>query len=151
MKLFGWESRSIPQKQMVEQSFEADAQRKQLALKTSNQQRSEITIQYFPKDVDRDIVEAALRELGFRLFVGVTQVENVPTNAIWFGANVKIDDVKLVAYTLIRAGVEIKIIRLFRNPMGNRAHLIQVGADTAYKDKPALTVADIKNEQEFPR
>lgn len=151
LRSFGWKSESIPPIQVVEQSLQAESQRTQLASATAAPKRAETTVQYFPKDVDRTVVEAALRELGFHLITGPTQVQDIPTNSIWFGAAVPLDDAKLVAYTLIRAGVQIKAIRLFRNPTGNRARLIQVGADTAYEGKPALTVAEIRDASEFSR
>jgi len=150
---FGWlrDKISITNVADVEQSIFAEEERKLIVSIGSVEKRRAITVQYFPKDVDREIVEGALREVGFRLISGRTQVADVPTNSIWFGVSVGIEDVKLVAYTLIRAGVKIKAIRPFRNPTGARASLIQVGADALLIDAPALTVAEIRSTSNFER
>ena len=53
-------------------------------------------------------------DLGFRLqylVPGGEAKNSLSTNAIWFGSNVNVEDVKLVAYTLIRAGIKIKTIK----------------------------------------
>ena len=110
-----------------------------------------VTVQYFPKDLDRGIVEAALRGLGVNLVIGTTQVSESGTNAIWFGQDVSVDDVKLIAMSLIRSGVGIKAIRPFRNPGGERSSLVQVGADRAYANRPALTSRDVQRATRFVR
>ena len=153
LKSFGWVNEKLAETNLTdaEQSLRAEEERTLLASTASIRKREPITIEYLPKDVDREIVEGALKELGFRLTTGVTQILHVPTNAIWFGASVPIEDVKLVAYTLIRAGVKIKVIRPFRNPRGARASIVQVGADELYVDAPALTVEEIRSATEFIR
>lgn len=116
------------------------------------ERRQSVTVQYFPKDVDPDIVQSTLKKLGFNFKVSKPNISNIPTNAIWFGSNVNIEDVKLVAYTLIRAGVQIKTIKPFKgNPAEPRASLIQVGADGDYVNSLALSVSEIHNATEFVR
>jgi tetratricopeptide (TPR) repeat protein len=115
--------------------------------------RRAITIQYFPKDVDRKTVEQAIKELGFELTIITPKpkLEALPTNAIWFGSEVGAENVKLIAYTLIRAGVNIKAIRPFRN-QGSRNKIVQVGSDGSLVYRTAsLTVKDIEATGEFTR
>jgi len=69
--------------------------------------------EFFTLQLDRIIVEDALRELKFNYITGESEL-SISTNAIWFGNDVPIEDVKLVAYTLIRAGVEIKAIAFLK-------------------------------------
>lgn len=147
---FGWGADRVPESTIVEQSLQADEQRSKLAAHSDVAPRGAVTVQYFPKDVDGPVVEGALADLGFRVVRGRSLVEHAPTNAIWFGSKIRIEDVKLVALTLIRAGVEIKIIRPFRD-QGRKRELIQVGADSVYLSAPVISVTDIAEAAEFVR
>jgi hypothetical protein len=115
----------------------------------------EYTIEYYPKDIDHDpiIVSSRLRGLGFVVVEKPAKVQEVPTNAIWFGIEVPIEDVKLVALTLIRAGVALKTIKPFirSEQEADWAKLIQIGADADYADSPALTASFIDAQHEFTR
>ncbi len=149
LKDFGWLSERVPQKgvdtiSIVEQSFQANKELQRAISTSSKESREAITIQYFPKDVDQKKVEDALQELGFTLEKKLPLVRDVPTNAIWFGEKVKLDDVKLVAYTLTRAGVQIRGIEHFRASSGPKALLIQVGASRFIENDPVFTVEGIR-------
>jgi hypothetical protein len=118
---------------------------------SSNNERSKTKVVYFPKDIDPNIIQSTLRNIGFNSEIGKAKNSD-STNAIWFGSNVNIEDVKLVAYTLIRAGVKIKTIRPFSESSSNRrTSLIQVGADRNYINKSDLSVEEIRNTTEFRR
>ncbi|NQS90451.1 hypothetical protein HQ584_11760 [Patescibacteria group bacterium] len=135
----------------VETTKEADKERSKISATSSKVSRQSITVQYFPKNVDKNIVESALKELGFKLIRGRANFPAYPTNAIWFGANVKIEDVKLVAFTLIRAGVRLNVISPFRERKGTRSNLIQVGTYVKYLNSPLLNISEIKNAKLFIR
>jgi len=122
----------------VRESAAARRESQELASATSINDRGAVTVQYFAKDIEGQKVESALKELGFRLEVRPAILETTFTNAIWFGPNVKTEDVKLVAYTLIRAGVEIRDIRPFLRSSG-RELLIQVGGLKDAADKSVWT------------
>jgi hypothetical protein len=136
--------------QTMESALAAESERERLALQREPEARRSITVRYYPKDVDRDKVEGALRALGFTLQEGRPTLEDIRTNAIWFGESVPIEDVKLVAFTLIRAGVEIVTIRPFRGT-GRKPRIIEVGADVQYVGKEPLSVNEIRDATEFTR
>ncbi len=141
--------------EQVSRSKEANIQLNSDIQAITNQdigRRQSVTVQYFPKDVDPDVVQSTLQKLGFNFKVSKANVLSIPTNAIWFGSKVNIEDVKLVAYTLIRAGVQIKTIKPFRGESANSwASLIQVGADGDYVDSSALRISEIRNTKKFVR
>jgi hypothetical protein len=112
-------------------------------------QRQSITVQYFPKDVDPEIVRVRLQDLGFTLTTPRSDLNEIPTNAIWYGEEVDIESVKAIAYTLIGAGVDIKMIRQLNNSQG-REQVIQVGGDGECLNQPALTLEAIEAAQRFP-
>ena len=120
-------------------------------LKQNSGNKELITVQYFPKDVDPDIIQETLQKLGFKLETGKPKITEVSTNSIWFGEKVKIEDVKLVAYTLIRAGVQIKAIRPFRNLSEKNPLLIQIGSDADIQDIQPFTVDKIRETSQFKR
>lgn len=115
-------------------------------------ERQRITVQYFPKNVDPDVVEKTLSDLGFTFVKRVPQQQGA-TNAIWFGEDVPLSDVKLVALTLVRAGVDVKTIKPFRrsHPVQDRNLLIQVGTDGDYSEKPSMTIKQIVEAPGFFR
>ncbi len=139
-----------PTAEQIKVSLEADKYRKELVIESTHDSRSSVTVQYFPKNVDGETVENALRELGFLdVKKGKPGIPSVSTNAIFYGHKVPLSSVKLVATTLIRAGVAIKHIRPFHESDG-REMLIQVGAGTKYVSKPTLSLSMIREAGSFP-
>jgi hypothetical protein len=119
---------------------------------SSKSERQKITVQYFPKDVDPVVIRDTLSSLGFTFREG-TALQREATNAIWFGQDVPLSDVKLVALTLVRAGVDLKTIRPFRksHPVPDRNLLIQVGTDAEFSGKTSISVSEIANATAFTR
>jgi hypothetical protein len=156
LKQFGWESSRLSKGSLdrysVQQSLTANQDLQQTAGLAPRESRKAVTVQYFPKDVDGEKVESALLELGFTLDKKRAPVPGIPTNSIWYGTRVSIGNVKLVALTLIRAGVQIKAIRPFADysPRKNAA-LIQVGADVAVINSAPLSVEGIRDASHFAR
>jgi len=132
----------------INQSLQASQSLKTIS--GNSDQRRAITVQYFPKNVDPAVVRSRLEALGISLSTSASQLPGVPTNAIWFGSGVDINTAKAVAYTLIGAGVELKMIRQFNNSQ-DRERIIQVGGDGECVNRPTLTVEKIRNIQEFPQ
>ncbi len=155
LKQFGWDSANLKKagvdQYSVQQSLTANLEIQQASRKASPEARREVTVQYFPKDVDENKVESALMELGFTLDKRRAPLPGVPTNAIWYGTPVSVDDAKLVALTLVRAGVQIKAIRPFADYSPRRdAPLIQVGGDVALINAPPLSVDGIRKTPSAP-
>ncbi len=140
--------------QIVEQSAEAKRAAERLADPSERARRRNIAIQYFPKKLDEDVnmkvVLSSLSEAGFTLERREAKFPGTPTNAIWFGDDVRLEDVKLVAYTLIGAGVKVRAVRRFRNPAG-RPRLIQIGANAAITEAPPLTAKQVLEARSFDR
>ena len=135
---------------VLAQGVQAHAAAASLATPAARQGNAGITIQYFPKDLDKDIIPAVLldnlKAAGFALKSGVGNpaLKHAPTNAIWYGAAVPVEAVKLVALTLLQSGVALQAIQKFddaTNPA--KTHLIQVGALAVAMQKPAYTVDQI--------
>jgi hypothetical protein len=145
----GWSQENLrnPSQKQISQSLQANQLLQPVSGNTA--QRQGITVQYFPKNVDPNIVTARLENLGFTLVTGAPR-NNLPTDSIWFGSGVDLNSVKAVAYTLIGAGVPLKAIRQFDNDNG-RERVIQVGSDPPCSDRPILTTEQIRNIEKFPQ
>jgi hypothetical protein len=132
--------------EVVEQSLKADEERLKLALPEEDKRRNAIQIIFFPKDIDKEKLEFALRELGYK--VVVRDSKGLETNSIWYGSEVckHMEDVQLVAYTLMRAGVEIKLVEPLKDSKG-RENLILVGGNSFERivNAPSKTVEDIRH------
>ena len=121
----------------------------------SSHQHGIYTIEYFPKDIDHDpeVVRKNLESLGFQVDLKSPNVQGMPTNAIWFGHDVPISVVKLVALTLVRAGVALQTIKPFVHSDNESewARLIQIGSDGDYSESAVLTASFINSQTEFRR
>jgi hypothetical protein len=90
-----------------------------------------VVIQYFPKAFDQARIENVLQQFGgkFKISRGKTEIGDTPTNAIFYGSKVRVDDVKAVARALIDAGIELRVIKKSRSTTAAKANTIQIGAD----------------------
>jgi hypothetical protein len=159
LRAYGWQPDSLLRAlahdtTVVVQSIQAnDELHHVLALEPSPPSREQVL--YFAKDTIVDphqrVFIAALRGLGFPVSVAKPRRPDLPTNIVWFGSAVKIDDVKLVAYSLIRAGYRVQQIAEFRNPGGAHIDRISIGANWHVRCDPPLTVAQIRDRTSFPR
>jgi hypothetical protein len=116
----------------------------QSAVRTTPPDSGTITIEYFFKRSDPERVEFALRELGYRVRVMQARAEDVATNALSFGQNVPLGDVRIIALAVARTGAQLRRICPFRNPRGGRERIVQVlGVQTALP-RPALGVEALR-------
>jgi len=101
-----------------------------------------INIEYFLKDVDPVAIKKVLNNLGFNVTIK-NPINTYSTNQIWFGNEVRITDVKLVALSLIRAGVSLKSIRRFNNNDVKKNRLIQIGSSPNVLTNEVLSIDDV--------
>jgi phenylpyruvate tautomerase PptA (4-oxalocrotonate tautomerase family) len=119
--------------------------------------RRAITVTIYSKLLDREVnqnvVLPKLRNLGFtvRIAPGRGAIAYVPTNAVWFGSAVRIEDVKLLALSLISAGVKIRVIKPFADANGAKRNAIDIGADAQFARNRPLALEDVANAQSFSR
>ena len=80
---------------------------------TSHEIDVNTAIRYYSRRSDSERVVRSLKKCAFRdfyLFNGSFD-DPTPTNTIYFSKDVNIEDVKIVAYALIRAGLKVKQIK----------------------------------------
>ena len=125
------------------------------ALETFKQnvkRHEDINIQTYYKPGDRQIISAAVSQLGYPLKVIIPGHPNPtligdPTNAVIFTPDVPEQDVRYVAASLLSAGVAIKSIEHYQvnEAIGRpkRTRLIQIGSDVVNRGRGTLTSAQI--------
>lgn len=137
-------SRSLAARDQIEQLAGDGAKRRQA-----------VTVQYYPADFDRhfnkNLILPRLDRYGFKLEKVGSRVAQTPMNAVWCGAGVNPDDVRLAVFTLMASGVEVKAVRQYRDqhPLNNQVVLI--GVDPDLNDEPALSVEEIIALGDFRR
>lgn len=94
--------------------------------------RSKLTIAQYEKELERQVnlpvVVRTLEKYGFRVKNKTSKLQGHKTNALWFGEDVTSDDARLVALTLMGAGVELKWISRFKDWDGDYATRIHIGS-----------------------
>ncbi len=146
----------LPKGKRLPESFYIALQANEsLAHLTTNELRKanqKITVQFFPKDIDQELVietlEGVLKGAGFLIKTGVgnPELRDVPTNSIWYGASVPDDSIRIVALALLRSGVKIRSIQPISNPTHeSKTRLIQIGSYSPVLDEPPYTVEQVNN------
>jgi len=116
----------------------------------------QIVIRYYYKTIDDEKIILSLKSLGysFEKRMPDESLKGQKTNSIWFGSNVSLKDCKIIALSLIRAGIEIKAIRPFKGSQTNptyKANFVEIGGDGSLNNNAQpLTVAQIDNTKTFP-
>jgi hypothetical protein len=142
---FGYPEQTV---QALGNSFAADKGLRALASSSTSRSRSRITVQYFPKNIDPIVIRKTIAELGFKQEIFHPNNPYYPTNAVWFGQNVNVDDAKLIAMSLIRAGVSIRSVMQIQG--SSAKNLIQVGVNAKAIASPPLSVEAIARSTSFP-
>lgn len=132
---------------LVKQSFEANQYIQTILSNAYN--KSTKPVWYYSKDtnVDPVAVKDSLEQFGFHVIAKTAKRPDLPTNSIDFGSKVDPDEAKLLAYTLIRAGISIKAICI--SSLQSRANIIQIFGDDRLQNRPALTVEQIRVKNKF--
>jgi hypothetical protein len=148
---FGWSGDKLPQADTdldrIRRSVEADDELSRLSLSEHPPKAWNTSVLYFKKDIDGSKVAAALSDFGFHFQEETPLVPDLPCDDIVFGADVSPDSAKIVAYALIRAGVDIKGLHL--SNFAAKSASIQVIANRIVADGPPLSVADIEKMTVF--
>jgi energy-coupling factor transporter ATP-binding protein EcfA2 len=107
---------------------------------------SRLIIFYYPKAADPtvafEVLEGYLNSFGYQLKRTPGQ-NGEPTNVLWFRNPVPIIDLKRIALSLIRAGVELRAIKELKTEGPRRE--VAVGYDPEYKSHPPWQPAEIVN------
>jgi len=108
--------------------------------------RGATTVQYVSRDIKPESL-AGIKQFGFSIEDRRPLADTATTNVLWFGKNVSIGDVKLVAYILVKNGFRLNDIKLTHAPGSD--NIIQIGALGKSRSKSYLSVEQIAQKKSF--
>jgi hypothetical protein len=150
---YGWVGAKDPW--LYENAVNADAAIKQLVGETTSagaERRRGTTLEIWTKDIDQDRIRLALSSLGFPTQLRQAKLKEDATNAVWFGSRADINDVKLVALALMRAGIAVRAIRPIQEWISSKDQaLIQAGAARDANEWPPMTAEQVLAAKAFVR
>jgi hypothetical protein len=108
--------------------------------------RTDLVVRYYPHDSDEGRVKV-LSEYGFYLHERSVENDNAEyqSNSIFYGDNIKTEDIQVIAYLLIKNGVPIKQIIPSKFHDGWKANSVEIGADINIDQQPVLTLGQVQS------
>ncbi|MEQ9403160.1 MAG: hypothetical protein RIM99_06235 [Cyclobacteriaceae bacterium] len=104
--------------------------------------REDVVVRYYKHNEDRDKVYA-LRALGYYLHEKEAEdSKESPSNVLYYGSDVDIRDIQIVAYTLLKNGVPLKAIQPSQYDW--KYHSLEIGADSLLEGKSTLKIANVQ-------
>ncbi len=107
--------------------------------------RSDVVIRYYQKDKDGRKIYT-LEKLGFYIHERPTseRFDDFASNAIYYGASVSAIDIKMVTYTLMQNGVDIKVIKPSQFSEDWKSQSIEIGTDDTAINAPSITLEGLR-------
>ena len=108
-----------------------------------NQLRSDVIIRYYHHDKDDGKVYT-LKKLGYYIHrKEAAETAAFMSNVIYYGRSVSIEDIQIVAHTLLKQGLSLKSIQ--KTKFDWKSNAIEIGTDTLLLDAKNLSLASIQN------
>jgi len=107
--------------------------------------RSDVVIRYYTKPKDKDKVYS-LRKYGFYIHERKTDsvFSDFTSNALYYGDDIRNEDIQLIAYALIQSGVDLKMIVPSKLHDDWKANSVEIGADSLALKLPSLQISDLR-------
>ncbi len=107
--------------------------------------RTDLVIRYYKKDRDGEVVYS-LRNLGLYIHERPSDIayRSMSSNAIFYGDSIARRDIEIIAYTLIKAGFNLKVIAPSLYSKTWKNHSLEIGTDSTFIDMPNLKYSDIR-------
>lgn len=141
---YGWITTRPSLRQMQEAE---DARERTLAQYTPSQP---MLFKGTPLSVDEKIVDLSLRQVGFTVLPWRDdETREADVNILYYGRDMQLLEIKLAAFTLLRAGIELKGIKPFPQPTSGNLRAIKIEWNKHFEIRRPLTVAEIEAAQSF--
>ena len=109
----------------------------------AGQLREDVVIRYYRHDQDGDKVYS-LKELGYYIHEKeANETAGLGSNVLYYGNDVKIEDIKIVALTLLEKGIPLKSLEPTRFDW--KSNSIEIGTDPDLVDSGNLSPTQIVN------
>ncbi|MCP4459389.1 MAG: hypothetical protein GY816_15410, partial [Cytophagales bacterium] len=108
--------------------------------------RNDVVIRYYKHESDMDKA-LVLVDYGFYLHerpVDKARYKSTNSNVLYYGQEFPENDLKLIAYLLIKNGIPIKRLRPFKNYDGWKSKSLEIGGNPALRNQQILTYSQIQ-------
>ena len=103
-----------------------------------------------PESVDKTIVEYSLRTLGYKVIPLQEDEEALlDANVLYFGKYVEIEDVKLTALTLMRAGINLTEIKPFTKATRGNVRAVKLEWNEYLAKRPPISPQEVVDAKDF--
>ncbi len=104
--------------------------------------RDDVVIRYYKHENDGNRAYA-LKSLGYYLHEREAEDnQRLASNSLYYGSEVDLRDIQIVAYTLLKEGMPLKAIK--KSAFDWKFNSIEIGADSLVENNSILSVADIQ-------
>lgn len=110
----------------------------------------DVRVIYHPKAADAERIDAILQKLALP-YDHAPAHYTFATNTIWFGDQVAMSDIKLVANAMLKGGVAIRAIRRYEAKSDWWAKVIEIGSSPDHTTGHVLTPQEVNAASDFPR
>lgn len=105
--------------------------------------REDVVIRYYKHEKDESKVYA-LKKLRYYIHEKpATETKGLGSNVIYYGDQVKVEDIQIVAFTLLENGIPLKSIE--RSKFDWKSNAIEIGTDSVLIGTANLSKSDIQN------
>lgn len=105
--------------------------------------REDVVVRYYKHNMDNNKVYA-LRSLGYYLHEKEPEdSKDLESNVLYYGRDVDVRDIQLVAYTLLKSGVPLRSIK--QSQFDWKSTALEIGTDSLIQENPLLTIATIES------
>lgn len=147
VKDFGWDKGDVISNNATVIARSKQAHDSIIALLKSETVTVGTNIRYYTKKTDKGRVDITLLKCGLRaLYIfNDSYYDSVKTNVIHYSAKVPKANVKLIAYALLRAGLDLKAIEPYpkESELNGKADSIEISGNGEYEGKKGMTVEDV--------
>ncbi len=113
-----------------------------LASLPEGRSREDVVIRYYKHENDGNRAYA-LKRLGYYLHEREAEDnQQLASNSLYYGSDVDLRDIHIVAYTLLKEGMPLKSIK--QSAFDWKFNSIEIGADSLVENNPIMSVADIE-------
>jgi hypothetical protein len=149
---FGWSPEDVINPDSSKLSNSKTAHKEIMRLIDLKKVSVNITIRYYTKSEDRGKVDRTLMKCGYRTIIVDKDFyrSHTSTNAIYFSKEIDINNIKLIAYALIRAGLNVKVIKSYPKTIASqKPNSIEISHDARYSSVKTISLDEIKNATSF--
>lgn len=139
---------------VFESSFAAATERIALIASREDKSNQRVEVHNLPPFVDREKISLSLEELGFVVADSSEEEDeesNPQRNVLYYGARVKDENIKVIALSLMKAGVQIRRLKPFKKVTKKNKRTVKLDWKKNFAKRSPITVEKIMSTVKFSR